>query len=114
MKMHEYICNHLRVALKPSALAFAMGTWLIAGTALAAPANDDFANAIDLTGVGAGQTGNVTSGTQTGTDNVDATLEAGEPSISRGYQHGLVQMDQPGETAIFTFGTLGSTNCRCH
>ncbi len=48
-----------------------MGTWLLAGTALAAPpANDDFANAIDLPGA---------TGTQTGTDNVDATLEVGEP-----------------------------------
>ena len=37
---------------------------------LAAPVNDDFANAIDLAG---------DSGAQTGTGNVDATLESGEP-----------------------------------
>jgi len=37
---------------------------------LAAPVNDDFANAIDLAG---------DSGAQTGTGNVDATMESGEP-----------------------------------
>jgi autotransporter-associated beta strand protein len=74
------ICKHLRVALKHSALAVAMGAWLVAGTALAAPANDAFANAIDLTGAGSGQTGDAIAGTQTGTDNLDATLEVGEPA----------------------------------
>ena len=69
----------LRVALRNAALAVAAGSWLAAGTALAAPANDDFANAIDLTGVGTDQTGNATAGTQTGTNNIDATFQAGEP-----------------------------------
>jgi hypothetical protein len=58
----------------------AFGMWLAAGTALAAPANDDFATAIDLTGVGSGQTGSNISGTQTGTNNVDATLQVDEPN----------------------------------
>lgn len=43
------------------------------------PANDNFANAIDLTGIGSGQTGSVTSGTQTGTTNISSTTEVGEP-----------------------------------
>ena len=47
------------------------GSFLLAGTALAAPpANDDFANAIVLSG---------NSGIQTGTNNIDATFQTGEP-----------------------------------
>jgi hypothetical protein len=42
--------------------------------------NDNFARAIDLTGVAADQTGDIYDGTQTGTDNAGATLEVGEPS----------------------------------
>ena len=71
---------------------------------IAPPANDNFANAIDLTGVGSGQTGNATAGTQTGTDNLQATLETGEPDTvtypdldQHVHQHGLVQMDLPGK-----------------
>ncbi len=88
-------------ALQRLGLACAAGVALLigTGTALAAPANDDFANAIDLPG---------NSGTQTGTDNIDATLEGGEPG--------------PGATNTvwfkwtcpadgdFTYGTSGSTN----
>jgi autotransporter-associated beta strand protein len=65
------ICNPLRVALKHSALAVAVGAWLAGGTALAAPpVNDDFANAIVLPGV---------TGTQTGTNTAEATSQVGEP-----------------------------------
>jgi fibronectin-binding autotransporter adhesin len=79
------IGNQLRVALKHSTLAAALGTWLLAGTALAAPpANDDFANAIVLTGVGTGQTGDAIIGTQTGTNNAEATLEVSEPNPGTG------------------------------
>ena len=88
-------------ALQRLGLACAAGVALLisTGTALAAPANDDFANAINLPG---------NSGTQTGTNNTDATLEVGEPN--------------PGATNTvwfkwtcpadgnFTYGTLGSTN----
>ena len=74
------ISIQLRIALDTSARALAMGAWLAAGTALAAPVNDDFASAILLTGAGPGQTGDGLSGTQTGTNNVDATLQTGEPN----------------------------------
>jgi autotransporter-associated beta strand protein len=73
------ISSLLRVASRSSAFAIAVGAWLAGSTALAAPANDNFADAIDLTGVAAGQTGNVTAGTQTGTNTTDATLETLEP-----------------------------------
>ena len=79
------IFNRVRVVIKHSARALVTGSWLLAGTALAAPANDDFANAIDLTGVGVGQTGTTTAGTQTGTNTgtvpTAATLQASEPEI---------------------------------
>jgi autotransporter-associated beta strand protein len=88
-------------ALQRLGLACAAGVALLigTGTALAAPANDDFANAINLPG---------NSGTQTGTNNTGATLEVDEPN--------------PGATNTvwfkwtcpadgnFTYGTLGSTN----
>ena len=89
----------IRNTLKHFARAVAVAGGLLAGTAMAAPANDDFANAIDLPGI---------SGTQTGTNNSAATLEVGEPN--------------PGDTKTvwftwtapasgdFTYGTLGSTN----
>jgi len=75
------IRKHLRTALKHSARAVTLGTWLMAGAALAAPpANDDFANAIDLTGTGSGQTGDAVNGTKAGTNNVEATLQTGVPN----------------------------------
>ena len=89
----------IKNTLKHFAAAVAVAGGLLAGTALAAPANNDFANAIDLPNL---------SGTQTGTNNIDATLEVGEPN--------------PGDTRTvwfkwtapasgdFTYGTLGSTN----
>ena len=89
----------IRNTLKHLALAVGVAGGLLAGTALAAPANDDFANAIDLPGL---------SGTQTGTNNIAATFQVGEPN--------------PGDTRTvwfkwtapasgdFTYGTLGSTN----
>ena len=62
--------NRVQNAIKHSARALVTGGWLIAGTALAAPANDDFANAIILAG---------DTGTQTGTNTINATIQAGEP-----------------------------------
>ena len=57
--------------LKRFALAMAASAALGIGPAGAtAPVNDDYANAIELTG---------DSGTQTGTGNVDATFQSGEP-----------------------------------
>jgi len=89
-------------------LALVVGLGLAAGTALAAPANNDFANAIALTGAGSGQTGSVTTGTQTGTDTAAATLQAGEsnPGASNTV---WFKWTSPGDGA-FTYGTLGSTN----
>jgi len=81
---------------------------LLAGTALAAPANDDFANAIDLTGAGSGQTGNNITGTKTGSDNVDATLEAGEPNPGA-VNTVWFKWTCPAD-GNFTYGTFGSTN----
>jgi autotransporter-associated beta strand protein len=94
------------------ALVSILGLGLPAGTALAAPANDDFANAIDLTGAEAGQTGSVTAGSQTGTNTVDATVEAGEPVITPANPATKTvwfKWTSPGD-GTFTFGTLGSTN----
>ncbi|MCF7731601.1 MAG: autotransporter-associated beta strand repeat-containing protein [Akkermansiaceae bacterium] len=102
------ICNPLRVTLKPSARALTMGAWLVAGTALAAPANDDFANAIDLTGTGSGQTGDVLFGDQTGTDNVDATQETGETVGSGGVNTVWFKWTCPADGDL-TVKTLGST-----
>ena len=56
--------------LKQFILALAVGVGLVAGSALAAPVNDNFADAITLTG---------DSATQTGTGTVGATFETGEP-----------------------------------
>ena len=64
------IIKPIRGSHKHLARALALGSWLAAGTALAAPANDDFVNAIILPG---------DSGTQTGTDTIGATIQASEP-----------------------------------
>jgi len=70
MKIH-YESHPTRNSLTRLALIGALGLCLGVGNArAAAPANDNFANAIELVG---------DSGTQTGTNNVDATFEAGEP-----------------------------------
>ncbi len=67
------IFNRAQVAIKLSSCALVTGSYVFAGTALAAPpANDDFANAITLSG---------NSGVQTGTNTVDATPQTGEPSL---------------------------------
>ena len=96
--------------LKSNFLAvLAVGLGLATGTALAAPANDDFANAIDLTGGGAGQTGSVTSGDQTGTNSIDATAEAGEPAFPGLNKTVWFKWTSPGD-GQFTFQTNGSTN----
>ena len=95
------IGNPLRVALKHTALAAAIGSWLVAGTALAAPANDNFADAINLPG---------SSGTQTGTDNIDATSEVGEPALAGDITKTVwFKWTSPGN-GDFTVGTLGSRN----
>jgi autotransporter-associated beta strand protein len=78
--------------------------------AVGPPANDNFANAIDLTGVGASQTGSVASGTQTGTDSISATLEPGEPSPGGTNNNSVwFKWTSPGD-GEFTYGTSGSTN----
>jgi autotransporter-associated beta strand protein len=65
------IFSRAQAAISYSSCALVTGSFLLAGTALAAPpANDDFANAIVLPG---------NSGVQTGTNNTDATFQAGEP-----------------------------------
>jgi autotransporter-associated beta strand protein len=78
--------------------------------AVGPPANDNFASAIDLTGVGVGQTGDVTTGTQSGTDSISASLEAGEPSPGATNTNSVwFKWTSPGD-GEFTYGTLGSTN----
>ncbi len=103
------IIKPIRGSLKHLGLAVAVASGLLAGTALAAPANDDFAAAIDLTGALVDQTGSVVTGTQTGTVNVDATLQAGEPT-----NHGMTKTvwfkwTCPVDGSL-TVTTLGSTN----
>ncbi len=65
--------NKTRGALKRFGLALAASAAVVLGsglTANAAPTNDNFTSAIELIGA---------TGTQTGTDTIDATLQAGEP-----------------------------------
>jgi hypothetical protein len=90
----------IRNTLKHFAAAVAVAGGLLAGTALAAPANNDFANAIDLPGL---------SGTQTGTNNIDATLEGGETSPNGETNTVWFTWTAPA-SGDFTYGTLGSTN----
>jgi hypothetical protein len=95
------IGNPLQVAIRYLALVAAIGSWLVAGTALAAPANDNFADAINLPG---------SSGTQTGTDNIDATSEVGEPALAGDITKTVwFKWTSPGN-GDFTVGTLGSRN----
>ena len=91
------ICNSLRVALTHSAIALAVG--LAVSSALAAPANDNFVDAITLPGIG---------GVQTGTDNNGATLEVGEPNDSGGTETVWFKWTSPSD-GNFTFFTNGST-----
>ena len=102
------ICNRVHVAIKHSARALVTGSWLIAGTALAAPANDNFAAAIDLTGAGVGQTGDAITGNQTGTNTTAATLQASEPNPGASNTVWF-KWTSPGN-GNFTYGTLGSTD----
>ncbi len=72
------------------------------------PANDNFANAIDLLG---------TTGTQTGTDNIHATLEVGEPATVTYPDHSTSSFNNSvwfkwtcTADGKFTVSTKGSTN----
>lgn len=96
---------HIQVAGWESAVA---ANILLTWNYIPGPANDFFVNAIDLTGVGSGQTGSVTSGTQSGTDNVDATLEVGEPNGSGGINTVWFKWTSPADGNL-TVNTLGST-----
>ena len=102
------ICSRLRATIKHYIIAVALGTWLTAGTAMAAaPANDNFADAIALTGVASGQTGAVVAGTQSGTTNVEATLESGEPNGGGGTGTVWFKWTSP-DSGSLTFYTNGS------
>jgi hypothetical protein len=94
------ICNSLRAALKHSALALAAATGIGAGGAFAAPANDNFANAIILTG---------NAGIQTGTNNNGATLETDEFNDAGGTNTVWFKWHSP-SSGMFSFMTDGSTN----
>ena len=95
------ICNQLRVALKHSAHALAVGTAVMFGVGPSAHAsNDDFANAINLSGA---------SGIQTGTNNNGATLETGEPSGAGGTNTVWFKWTCASNGDL-TFKTDGSTN----
>ena len=90
-----------RSTLKRLTLGLAASAAVIVGsglTAKAAPANDNFADAINLPG---------RTGTQTGTDNLDATLEANEPNPGAS---DTVWFKWTCTTdGVLTVGTLGST-----
>ncbi len=101
-------CSFLRAFFTRPALAVAMGSLLIAGTAMAAPANDDFASAIDLTGAGSGQSGSVTSGSQSGTDNIGATQQIGETVGAGGVNTVWFKWTSPADGNL-NVKTLGST-----
>jgi hypothetical protein len=100
------------VSLRRFALACTMGAALGIGNAGAtAPANDDFANAIELTGTGSGQTGDATAGTQTGTDTIGATFQTGEPVCRYGSATNTVWFKWTCVTdGSLTVSTTGSTN----
>ncbi|MCF7734360.1 MAG: hypothetical protein K9N23_21945 [Akkermansiaceae bacterium] len=86
--------------LKHYGLVCAVSAGLGAGNALAAPANDDFANAIELVG---------DTGTQTGTDNADATIETGEPDPGTGATNTVWFKWTCSNDGLFTISTTGST-----
>lgn len=76
------------------------GSFLIAGTALAAPpANDDFANAIVLSG---------NSGVQSGTNNIDATFQTGEGLMTGSVKTVWFKWTCPVGGGKFTVDTFGS------
>lgn len=102
-------CSSLRVASKYTTLAVALGAWLAGSIALAAPANDNFTDAINLTGVASGQTGDALVGSQTGTNSTDATLESGEPTIAGTTKSVWFKWTCPASGNL-TVDTLGSTN----
>jgi hypothetical protein len=70
------------------------------------PSNDNFADAITLPG---------NSGTQTGTNNVDATSQVDEPAFKAGYENPNLQKTvwfkwTCAESGTFNLSTAGSTN----
>jgi hypothetical protein len=93
-------CNSLRVAIKHSALAIVAATGICTGSALAAPANDNFADAIIITG---------NAGIQTGTNNNGATLEVGEYNGAGGTNTVWFKWHSP-SNGMFSFMTDGSTD----
>jgi autotransporter-associated beta strand protein len=91
----------VRSAIKHSSCALAASSWLLAGAALAAPANDDFANAIDLPN---------NSGIQTGTGTLDATSEVGEPVLLDAMNKTVWFKWTAPASGNFTLSTFGSTS----
>ena len=96
------IFQRATAAISYSSCALVTGSFLLAGTALAAPpANDDFASAIVLPG---------NSGVQTGTNNTDATFQLGEPApVNAALKTVWFKWTAPTD-GKFTVSTLGSTN----
>ena len=77
------------------------------------PANDNFVDAIDLTGVEAGQTGAVTAGTQAGTYNFAATKEVDEPAFlytGPDYEQSVWFKWTAPSNGNFTIDTYGTMN----
>ncbi len=92
--------KHFTLGVAASA-AVVVGSGL---TANAAPANDNFANAINLPGP---------TGTQTGTDNIDATLEVGEPDPGATNTVWFRwTCTEAGKLTVDTFGSRNSDNTR--
>jgi hypothetical protein len=87
-----------------------VNTYTVTVTVTVPATNDDFADAIDLTGGGSGQTGTVASGTQTGTNNIGTTLEVDEPSGSGGANTVWFKWTSPadGNLTVNTAGSLTS------
>ena len=85
-------------AMKLFALSLALAVFGI-GISQGQPVNNNFVNAIDLPG---------DSGVQSGTGNLDATLEAGEPGIN-GATNTVWFKWTCAADGFFTINTLGST-----
>jgi fibronectin-binding autotransporter adhesin len=90
-----------RASLGYLVFSVATASWLSTGTALAAPANDNFADAISLVG---------NAGNQTGSNNADATAEVSEPAPGNLVMNTVWFKWTSPSDGSFTINTLGSTD----
>ena len=101
-----HLFSHAQAAIKYSSCAIVTGSFLFAGTAMAAPpVNDDFANAIDLPGSPLA----ATPGIQTYTiDTTEATGQVGEGAMVGSVKTVWFKWTCPAGGGKFTADTLGS------